>query len=365
MPITKPEESIIKEVEDERPPFPAGLLSRQEKDTLIERGARSLYRWYTTRSQKTRNWHPDHSFNWRALRTDHSPQLNTVIEGVYGVENYAPDYASKVTHMMRKSYGRANFQLRWGAEEEKHSDLWLNCMLFMRFRTPEWIEDYMEFLRNGEWQPPWEDPLHMTFYVVIQERATQLTYLNIGRTAKGNNDKPGFVDAADPVLFKVAQTIATDEAAHYNFFLEIARLYLYYYPAETLDALVDVIDHFAMPSNHLLPDGANFYEVAYRGGIYGPRDYATDVLKVALKHLGVHNRRALEKGIKRSRQVPDPDGNRRETAFFNGFDYDIVETSVKRLFGRLRKYEEGVGLADIIPSQFVPSGLNVKPAEDL
>ncbi len=359
MAITQPEKSIIKEVEEQRPPSPAGVLSHQERDLLIERGARSLYRWYTTRSQKTRNWHPDQSFDWRALRTDHSPELNTVIEGFFGIENYAPDYTSKLTHMMRKSYGRANFQMRWGAEEEKHSDLWLNCMLFMRFRTPEWIEDYMQYLRNGEWKPPWEDPLHVVLYVVIQERATQLTYLNMARVAGGESDKPGFTEANDPELVKISRTIATDEAAHYNFFLEIARLYLYYYPAQTLEALVDTLEHFAMPSMHLVPDGAAFAEAVYRGGLYGPREYAGDVLKVALKNLGVHNRRALERGIKRSRQAPDPDGHLRDTAFFDGFDYDVAETSVKRLFDRLKKYEEEVGLADIIPSQFVPSGLSI------
>lgn len=358
MPITKPEKTIIKEIEEERPPYPAGLLSRQQKDLLIERAARSLYRWYTTRSQKTRNWHPDQSFNWRALRTDHSPEVNTVIEGVFGIENYAPDYTSKGTQMLRKSYGRANFQMRWGAEEEKHSDLWLNCMLFMRFRTPEWIDDYMQYLREGEWNLPWEDPLHMAFYVVIQERATQLTYLNIARLARGENDKPGFSESADPVLVEIAQTIATDEAAHYNFFLEIARLYLYYYPAQTLDALVDTIEHFGMPSVHLLPDGDKFRDALYRSGIYGGREYAHDVLKVALKNLGVNNRRALERGIKRSRQAPDPDGHLRDTAFFDGFEYDVVETSVKRLYGRLKEYEKEVGLDEIIPSEFVPSGLS-------
>ena len=358
MPITQPEESIIKEIEEQRPSFPAGVLSRQEKDSLIERSARSLYRWYTSRSQETRNWHPDSSFNWRALRTDHSPEVNNIIEGLFGIENYAPDYTSRATHMLRKSYGRANFQLRWGAEEEKHSDLWLNCMLFSRFRTPQWIEDYMQSLRNGEWQLPWDDPLHMSFYVVIQERATQLTYLNVARFSRGENDKPGFTDAADPVLLKVAQTIATDEAAHYNFFLEIARLYLYYYPAQTLDALFDTIKHFAMPALHLLPDGAEFAEALYRSGIYGGRDYASNVLKIALKNLGIHDRRAFEKGVQRSRRAPDPDGHLRDTALFDGFDYDVVKTSVKRLFDRLKKYEEKIGLADIIPSQFVPSGLS-------
>jgi hypothetical protein len=40
-------------------------------------------------------------------------------------------------------------------------------MLFLRYRTPEWIEDYMHFLRGKEWHLPWDGLLHMTFYTVI------------------------------------------------------------------------------------------------------------------------------------------------------------------------------------------------------
>ena len=87
------------------------------------------------------------------------------------------------------------------------------------------------------------------------------------------------------------------------------------------------------------------------------RDYAGDVLKITLKNLGIHDRRAFERGMKRSRQAPDPNGLLRDTAFFDGFEYDIVETSVKRLFDRLKKCDERVGLAKIILLQFVPSRL--------
>ncbi|MCH7915504.1 MAG: acyl-ACP desaturase [Deltaproteobacteria bacterium] len=359
MTITKPEETIVKEIEEQRPPFPVGLLSRQEKDRIIERGIRGLYRWYTVRSQASRTWHPD-SFNWRALRTDHSPELNTVIEGFFAIEQYVPDYTAKATHIMRKSYGRSQFQLCWGAEEEKHADLWLNTMLFLRFRTPEWIEDYMHFLRNGEWQLPWDDALHSTFYVVIQERATQLNYLNLELIATGQSDKPGFTNSADPVLAKAAQTIAIDEAAHFNFFLEVARLFLYYYPAQALEALVDVIKHFGMPAMDLLPEESRFAEALYSGAIYGPRQYTRDVLQMTLRNLGIANRKAIDEGIKRSRQVPDPDGNMRDTVIVDALDYHAVETAVMKLFDRVRKHEEEIGLTEIDPTCFVPSGLTIE-----
>ena len=57
--VTKPDTNIVKEVEEQRPPHPVGLLSKQEKDRLIERGLLALYRWYVDRSQATRNWNPD------------------------------------------------------------------------------------------------------------------------------------------------------------------------------------------------------------------------------------------------------------------------------------------------------------------
>ena len=64
MSILVPPAAII---EDDRPRTIAPLLSKSQKDRLIERGFLGLYRWYTARSQETRNWNPDKSFDWRKL----------------------------------------------------------------------------------------------------------------------------------------------------------------------------------------------------------------------------------------------------------------------------------------------------------
>ena len=73
---------------NERPRTPAGLLSNREKDRLIERGFLGLYRWYTARSQETRNWNPDRSFDWRSLNKNLPPEVITVLEGFFAVEQY-------------------------------------------------------------------------------------------------------------------------------------------------------------------------------------------------------------------------------------------------------------------------------------
>ncbi len=358
--MTDLDSGIIHELDGEKSSFAPNLLSKQEKDLLIERAFVGLYRWYVSRSQKTRNWNPNSDFDWRNLRTDHSPELNTIIEGFFAVEQYVPDYVLALLKVIRRSYGRSHFHIRWGAEEEKYSDLWENSLLFSRFRTPQWIEDYKHMLRSKEWELPWDNAMHMIFYTVIQERATQVNYLNTGLIAAGKSDKLEFANDTDPVLAKASQMIAVDEAAHYNFFLEGARLFLYYYPAQALDALHDVIKFFAMPAGGLIPDYDRFAEVVAKAAVYGPREHIRDVLDVALAQLGVNGRIALRKGIKRIRQVPtlEDDDNMVDTAIFDVLDYEGVTDKVRKLFGRIERYEKKIGFDLIQPTTFVPSGLN-------
>lgn len=344
------------ELDEQRPSTPAGLLSRAEKDRLIERGIVGVYRWYLDQSQAKRNWNPYGSFDWRNFRTDHSPDVIGVFERFFAVEQYVPDYTSKLTQLTRQSMGRSHFQIRWGAEEEKHAELWYNALLFSRARSADWIADYLYNLRRKEWGLPWDDALHMSCYVVIQERATQLNYLNTVHIASGQSDNPALANDRDPVLAQAAQIIANDEAAHYGFFLTIATLYLYYYPARLLEALEDVITHFAMPALDLFDD-PNWGEVLYRTGVYGPRQYTRDVMQAALKQLTIKSRKALSDGIKRSRQVPDPDGNLCDSALFESFDYRAIEQTVKKIYERSNRYAEQVGIAEVDPIPFVPSRL--------
>ncbi|WP_110887916.1 acyl-ACP desaturase [Deinococcus yavapaiensis] len=333
---------------------PAGLLSNAEKDRLIERAFLGLYRWYTARSQETRNWNPDKSFDWRKLAQDWPSEITTAVQGFFAVEQYAPDYTSELVNLVRRSHGRSHFQLRWGSEEEKHADAWENAVLFSRQRSPQWIAEYKERLRSQQWTLPFPDAITNLVYTVFQERATQLNYLNLMKIAQGKSDRPHLADVKDPVLAQVAQVIAVDEAAHYNFFLEGVRLYLYYYPQRTLEAIKTVISGFAMPSSHLVPDWDKFAETVYRAGIYGPRDFSRDVMQVVFRQLGIEGRKQLEDGIKRTREVPtfDNDGTQ-QTAIWNSFDYGLVEGDVKRLHAKIEKFETEVGFSELDPTEFV------------
>ena len=351
--IIRPEDSLIDELEELKPNGPVSLLSRNQRHLIVERAFIGLYRWYTARSQETRNWHPDLSFDWRSYRKDHSPEVNRIVEGFFAVEQYVPDYVTALLKVIRKSHGRSHFHLRWGSEEEKHADMWRNAVLFGGERSQEWVEDYMSELRGQEWQLPWDDPLHMIFYTVFQERATQLNYVNLGLAAKGETDNPAFANDIDPVLAAACKTIAVDEAAHYNFFLEGARLFMYYFPEDSIQAMVDVIRHFSMPAGGLIPNYDKFAELLHRTSIYGMRQHAKDVVKVALEQLGADTLRAVEDGIRRSREVPDENGAIRQTSIFETLNFEFVENKVMRLFEKVGQFEHKVGLDLVAPTKFV------------
>lgn len=348
---------LIRELDEQRSSTPPALLSKEEKDRLIERAFLGLYRWYVSHSQKTRNWNPNDDFKWREIRTDHSENLNMILQGFFAVEQYVPDYVLTLLQVIRRSHGRSHFHIRWGAEEERHADLWENALLFSRCRSLQWVEDYKHALRSEQWELPWDDPMYMIFYTVIQERATQVNYINTALIATGKSDHPDYANDVDPVLARAAQVITIDEAAHYAFFLEGARLYLYYYPAQALEALYNVIKFFAMPAGGIIPDYDKFAEVVAKAGVYGPREHLSDVLDVALDQLGVAGRRALYKGIKAIRQVPDTNGGMVDTAIFDLLDYKGVEAKVRRLFDRVGAYERQIGFDMFDPIAFVPSGI--------
>ena len=334
---------------------PVALLSREERERQMERAFAGLYRWYVARSQIKRNWNPDSSFDWGSLRQDHSPDVVQLIEGFFAVEQYTPDYTSEILQIVRRSNGRSNFQLRWGAEEERHANTWENALLFSRGRSVEQIAHYKWLLRENNWTLPWEDPLHMMVYTVFQERATQMNYLNFAKIARGESDDPAYANDKDPVLASACTLLAVDEAAHYAFFLEGARLALYYQPEETLQAIYDVVTHFAMPAQNIIPNWPQVAETIYRAGVYGPRVFQKDVIAPVFDNLTLTGRKALENGLKKARAIPNDEGEMRLTALWDAFDPGEAERSVMRLHDKITDYEKSVGRDALDPLRFQPN----------
>ncbi len=328
------------------------MLSQAERWYAFERSVTGFYRWYIARSQELRNWNADLSLNWRELRGDLSDSTMRIVEGYYAVEQFIPDYVSKVLNVIRESYGRSQFYIRWGSEEERHADLWRNVLLFSGRRSEKWLHEYNVRLRGQEWHLPWDEPFRMVFYTVFQERATQVNYLNLGLVAKGDKQIDG-ADDTDPVLAQACRLIAIDEAAHYNFFLELSRLILYYFPEEGVAAMYDIVKHFMMPAHVIIPDYEEFTKILHKAGVFGLRQHSRDVVQVVLSQFGIEGVKALEAGIRRSRDIPDFQGDFRSGAYLDSMDYGLVEKKVTQLHARVTHFEESFGRHEFDQFEFV------------
>lgn len=329
------------------------LMSAEARALAVERGILGLYRWYTSQSQRRRNWHADTCIDWRTIRRDHHDAVHTIVEGFYAVEQYTPDYVAPLLNLIRRSYGRSQWHVRWGAEEERHADLWRNALVALGRRDERWLEEYSDVLRSRDWRLPWDSPLHMVFYQVIQERATYASYLNLASAVDGK--QPCLPTPVDTALVQACRLIAADEAAHYHFFTEAARLLIYYQPETALDAFVDVLRRFTMPARDIVPEYDRFGQVLHETGVFGRNIYYRDVVQVVLSALSLPALRALEHGVRRTREIPDNDTTRRAPALLDTLDLPGLEGKVKLLFWRNQKHLEQSGLTDFFDAGWHPA----------
>lgn len=304
---------------------PTGKLYRERE---VYRAFQGLYRLYLRRAD-SRRWNADSDFDWKSIRKDLSPEVQCILRGFFAVEQFVPDYTGHLADLFRPNYGRSQYQLHWGVEEARHADVWRNALRSSTAMSLCEIEDYSMALRQQRWSPPWDGPIEMLFYAVLQERATQLTYLDMASLFKSSSHGAGDVD---PVLYKAAMAVAVDEAAHYRFFLEGARLYLYYFPEESFEALLKVIDCFEMPSMGLIDDYSYFRAALIRRKLYSRAKYAKQVIAHSLRNLGIGHVRLL-------RDWKDSGAGMTTVVSAN-------EDRVKTIFAKIKQYESDVGFPD-------------------
>lgn len=280
----------------------------------------------------------------------------TIIEGYYAVEQYAPDYTAGLAYLCRAGYGRSHFQVSWGAEETRHADAWRNVLIFSRARLAADLDAYTESLREKQWTPPWSDPVRMLFYTVFQERATELIYLNTGTYLKASAQPTASPRAPDLVLSKVISAIARDEAAHYNFYLEAARLHVHYLPEDALPALLDVLCDFTMPAAGIIPNYDVFIKELYAAGIFGRQKYVSDVVEPALAKLGVDARRAFQTKLfsRRKSLTRRSDSQEPEPNLLVPVQHDVLGEFVRHLLQRLDVYEQRIGFGEVDGYQPIP-----------
>lgn len=238
------------------------------------------YLSYFRVAEATRRWDPFDDIPWDEVKRDAPGEVTKVAQAFFAVEQYLPDYTSKLLHLVRKSRGRHLFQANWGYEESKHGlaiGLWLVRSGAM---TEEELRDYEHALLEQEWDLPYDDPLHMLCYTVLQEYATRLNYTRLRSYA----EQTGYRDPAFDTAFAL---LSRDEAAHYGFFQKGLKIYLELYRDDALAALNRVITEFQMPAREEIPGWREREALIVDLDIFTPRIYMRDVVAPCLRALGV------------------------------------------------------------------------------
>ena len=76
-------------------------------------------------------------------------------------------------------------------------------------------------------------------------------------------------------------------------------------------------------------------------------------MQVVLSQFGIEGVKALEAGIRRSRDIPDMNGQFRSGAYLDSMDYGLVEKKVTQLHARVTHFEESFGRHEFDQFEFV------------
>jgi len=238
----------------------------------------NLYLGYFHKAEERRRWNLLNDIPWKDVGRTPDPKIVQVVESFMAVELYLPDYTSKILHLVRASRGRAWFQANWGYEESKHSlalEMWL---VNSGSRTDNQIREFEELILGREWNLPYDTPIEMIVYTMLQEFATALNYRGLRKVADQANDA-----ALDKVLFLLAR----DEVGHFQFFKDGVGLHLKQDRDRTLEAINKVIRTFRMPAQDIIPGWTEQGNLITQLGIFDDRIYMRDVVKPVLISLGI------------------------------------------------------------------------------
>lgn len=249
---------------------------------------RDLGRNFFDHAEEKRRWNVTADIPWSDVKLRAiDDELVDILEAFYCTEMYLPDYTARLLQLNRQNQGLAWFLANWGYEESKHSRVIEEWLIRSGRRTPQQMERLNEDILANQWQLPFETSRQMLVYTLLQELATQLSYINLSKLT---------APAGDTALQRLLLLIAGDEGSHHKMFANCIKVHLEADRAETLRDIAHVVQHFEMPAHDVIPDWPRRGALIERHGVFGPRPFVRRVLLPALEHIGV-DRRELPRNV--------------------------------------------------------------------
>ena len=256
----------------------------------LERRFFAAYKEFFDHAESKRRWNLREDIPWAEVKSKAvDKKFVSIVEAFWAVEMYIPDYNSKILSTFRKHRGFAWFQLNWGYEESKHSMALEEWLVRSGHRSERHVEELADRLFQKQWDMPHRTPRQMFLYTMIQELATQVSYLGLEKVTR---------ESRDPALSKVLLLIAADEGNHHRFFADVVKIFMDEDREGTLDDLAYVLSKFEMPAHHIIPDWARYGQNIEESGVYTGKVFVRRVLFPVLERLGV-NRDELKRASER------------------------------------------------------------------
>jgi acyl-[acyl-carrier-protein] desaturase len=179
----------------------------------------------------------------------------------------------------------------WTAEEDRHGAVLHDYARDSRVLDIPVLEQLQfAYIRSG-FDPVWDkDPYRVFVYTTLQERATQASHSNTGKTAADY----------EPTISTILANVSKEEARHYAFYREIFKEVLQRDPNRALVSAAMIMPAIDMPGL-TMPHFREMADVVRRAGIYGPRDYLK-IIEEQIRYWGIAALEGLDEMGKKAQE---------------------------------------------------------------
>jgi acyl-[acyl-carrier-protein] desaturase len=250
----------------------------------LERHLRSAKEWfpheYVPWSQGTNYDGVFEGLAWDPEQSSMNPTARTALIVNLLTEDNLPSYHREISDTFGRDGAWGTWVDRWTAEEGRHGMALRDYLLVTRAVDPVQLErERMTHMGMG-FEQDHDEMLRSVAYVSFQELATRISHRNTGRYTE------------DPYCEQLLARIAQDENLHMVFYRNLLAAALEIAPAQTLQAVRDVVATFQMPGHTIQDFGRRSVQIAM-AGIYDLRIHRDEVLAPVLKTWKVWDREGI------------------------------------------------------------------------
>ncbi len=207
-----------------------------------------------------------------------SPSVLSAVELAVLTEVNLPWFTTILSAVFKGSWSvLTDFIHTWTSEEDAHSLLLEVYLLLGKNGDPRARAALRKQVIRTGLTATLDNEVQALVYTAIQERATQVYYLDLAKVA----------EKEDEGLARVLRRLAKDESLHYSFYREAVKLHVEADP-NWVYPIADIMLRFEMPGRGS-PGYQERADQATRDGIYGPEQFFSQVIDTLIRYWDIEN----------------------------------------------------------------------------